>query len=252
MTELWLVDLEQAVPALEASEGVCPRVSPDDRARARRIADPVQRRRRLATYAALRIALERVAGSPVRGVDFVRSPDGKPHLAAGHAAFSLSHSDAFALIGVTRRGEIGVDLEQARSIHMSARRRQLIVAAANGLADRPLAADAGDDAFLKAWSRLEAFAKARGRGLAWLLEEVGVRRRDDHDRTMTPAQVEGAARHAAEDAGLKVCDLRLPRGLFGAVALERSASVPRVRAFPVQGAAIERLLRSRAAKPRVS
>lgn len=248
MTELWLVDLERVAPALEALERARPRLSPDDRARARRIVDPGERRRRLAAYAALRIALERVAGRPVRGADFVRSLDGKPSLVAGQAAFSLSHSPAFALIGVTGCGEIGVDLEQARSVRVSARHQELIVAAANGLADRPLAAEGGDEAFLRAWSRLEALAKARGGGLARLLAEVGVR--GAHDQTMTPARVEAAARRAVGGAGLKVRDLGLPRGLYGAVALAQAASVPRVRAFPVEGAAIERLLGSRARKSR--
>src|SRR6185503_19089389 len=135
MTELWLVDLERTARTLEALDGVRPMLSPGDRSRARRIADPVERRRRIAAYAALRVILERIAGTTVRGVDFVRSGDGKPSLAGGTAAFSLSHSDALAFIGVTRQGEIGVDLERARTIHMSVRRRQLFVAAANGLAD---------------------------------------------------------------------------------------------------------------------
>lgn len=248
MTELWLVDLARTAPALEALEGVQPRLSADDRARARRIADPGERRRRLAAYAALRVALERIAGRRVRGADFVRSPDGKPSLAEGHAAFSLSHSDEFALIGVTRRGEIGVDLEQARSVRVSVHRKQLIVAAGNGLASMLPAADAGEEAFLKAWSRLEAFAKARGCGLARLLAEVGVRA--PYDRMMTPARVEAAARRIVGEAGLKVRDLKLPHGLHGAVALRPSASVPRMRAFPVEGAAIERLLVSRVGKSR--
>jgi 4'-phosphopantetheinyl transferase len=250
MTELWLVDLERTAPALEALDGVRSVRSPDDRARARRIADPAERRRRIAAYAALRVILERIAGPGVRGVDFVRSADGKPSLAGGYAAFSLSHSDAFALIGVTRHGEIGVDLEQTRAIHMSLRRRQLIIAAASGLADAPLGDDADDQVFLRAWSRLEAFAKARAGGLARLLEDVGVRGRH-HDETMTHAEAEVAARRLVENAGLKVCDVKLSRGLYGAVALKPATSVPRVRAFPVEAGAIERLLEASAAKSRM-
>ena len=243
MTELWLVDLERTAPALEALESVAPRLSAEDRARAHRIGDLRERRHRLAAYMALRVVLERIAGRPVRGATFVRPTGGKPHLSGEKVAFSLSHSERFALVGVTRRGEIGVDLEEARGVRMSARRLWLIAAAGNGLGSTPLAAGDNEKAFLQAWSRLEAFAKARGSGLARLLADVGVR--GSRGRTASPARVEAAARRAAGEAGLKVRDLELPHGLHGAVALSRQVVAPRVQAFPVEGAAIGRLLVSR-------
>jgi phosphopantetheinyl transferase len=244
MTELWLVDLERAAPALEELEAAAPRLSPDDRRRVRQIRDLRERRRRLAAYVALRVALERMAGAVVRGAGFVRSPAGKPSLARGPAAFSLSHSGAFALIGVTRQGAIGVDLEPARGVRMSTHHQQLIMAAASGLASR----SHGDTvrpvaAFLQAWSRLEAFAKADGRGLARLLADVGMR--GEAGRMATHETVAAAARQLAEDTGLKVCDLQLPQGLHGAVALARQAPAPRVRAFPVDRRAIVRLTPAR-------
>ncbi len=98
---------------------------------------------------------------------------------------------------------------------------------------------------MQAWSRLEAFAKARGSGLARLLADVGVR-----GGSSTPARVEAAARRVVGEAGLKVRDLTLPPGLYGAVTVGEAASVPRVRAFPANGPAIERLLASRAAPGR--
>jgi 4'-phosphopantetheinyl transferase len=250
MTELWLVDLGRAAPALQALETVEPRLSPDDRARARQLTGPRRRRDRLSAYIALRIALERLVGGRVRGAAFVRSAVGKPSLAQGSAAFSLSHSDGLALIGVTRTGAIGVDLERARSVRASAHHQHLIVAAGRGLAPMPLPAQNVGEAhrqaaFLQAWSRLEAFAKARGRGLARLLADVGAR-----GRAATPAQVEAAARRIVGEAGVKVHDLKLPAGLHGAVALGRRAGVPRVRAFPVDGPAIARLLVPRRARGR--
>ena len=250
MTELWLVDLEQAAPALEALEADEPRLSSDDRARARQFTDPRQRRDRLAAYIAVRIALERMAGARVRKAAFVRSPGGKPSLAQGPAAFSLSHSDGLALIGVTRRGEIGVDLERARSVRVSARHQRLIVAAGRGLADMPLPAHGAregnpQEAFLQAWSRLEAFAKAHGRGLARLLVDVGVRGRTGGSGPATPARVEATARRLAKEAGITVRDLKLPQGLHGAVALGQGMRVPRVRTFPADGPAIAGLLAPR-------
>jgi 4'-phosphopantetheinyl transferase len=248
MTELWLVDLERAAPALEELEAAVPRLSPDDRRQVRHIGDLRARRHRLAAYAALRIALERMAGPGVRGARFVRSPAGKPSLARGRVAFSLSHSGGFALIGVTRYGAIGVDLEPTRNVRMSSHHQGSIVAAGRGLAAQGGGVTARPLAFLQAWSRLEAFAKADGRGLARLLADVGMR--GEAGRLATPATIEASARQVAEATGLKVCDLKLPQGLFGAVALARPASLPRVRSFPVDRPAIARLSSSRGAPHR--
>jgi 4'-phosphopantetheinyl transferase len=247
MTELWLVDLERAAPALEAIEQAEPRLAADDRARARQFADPRERRDRLAAYIALRIALERTIGpQQVRGIAFVRSGGGKPRLADGQADFSLSHSNGMALIGVTDRGDIGVDLESQRPVRVSLLRRQLIVAAGSGLAGAPVPS-ASDAAFLQAWSRLEAFAKAKGRGLARLLVDVGVR--GEGSDAATPARVEAAARRMVKEAHLTVHDLELLPGLHGAVAAEKSAAVPPIRSFPLDRSGIERLV-SRAASGR--
>jgi 4'-phosphopantetheinyl transferase len=246
MTELWLVDLERAAPVLEAIEQAEPRLSADDRARTHQLADPRERRHRLAAYVALRIALERIAGpQQVRGIAFVRFGGGKPRL-AGQVEFSLSHNGGTALIGVTGRGYIGVDLESQRPVRVSLLRRQLIVAAGDGLAGAPLAS-ASDAAFLQAWSRLEAFAKAKGRGLARLLEDVGVRGEGSH--AVTPARVEAAARRMITEACLAVHDLELRPDLYGAVAAEPFAAIPPVRSFPLDHPGIERLA-SRAASGR--
>jgi 4'-phosphopantetheinyl transferase len=248
MIELWLVDLERAAPALQAQERAQPRLSSDDRTRALQILDPRERRHRLAAYVALRAALERMAGREVRGAAFVRARSGKPRLAQGQATFSLSHSDGFALIGVARRGEIGVDLECARTVRVSTHRRRLIVAAGAGLAGTSLGEEsAADAAFLQAWSRLEAFAKARGSGLARMLADLGARGSDA--RAIAPSRVEAAARRLSEETRLQTYDLSLPSGLHGAVAIEHSLALPPVRSFPVDSAAIERLLALRA-RPR--
>ena len=248
MIELWLVDVDRAAPALEACEQAEPRLSSDDRARARRLNDPTERRRRLAAYIALRIAIERIAGPHVRGIAFVRSPGGKPRLADDEAVFSLAHSEGMALLGVARHGDIGIDLEHKRPVRVAQFRRPRIVAAGLGLGGATLRSD-GDEAFLQAWSRLEAFAKATGCGVARLLAEVGVR----GDTGCAPAsavRVEAAARRLAKEGGLAVHDLELRRDLYAAVAMEEATAVPPVRSFPHETSGIERLLSSRAASGR--
>jgi 4'-phosphopantetheinyl transferase len=238
--ELWLVDLDAAAPALEALERDVPRLSADDRERAKRLSDPRERRYRLAAYTALRGVLERVGGPGVRGQRFIRAAGGKPRLHAAGPAFSLSHTGGLALIGVAQSHTMGVDLEERRALAMSQRRRQEILAVGAGLADRPVG-DAGSDAdVLQAWCRLEACAKARGQGVARVLGELGLR--ETRGRQLAPTDIAGAARRLAREAGLAVRDVKLPPGLHSAVAYAESDAAPRLRRFPVERSAIERLL----------
>ena len=157
--ELWLVDCDRCAPALQLIERDLPRLTLDDRARAQAIKDRRERSRRLAAYTALRLLIERVAGPAVRGQPFVRVAGSKPTLAGGGAEFNLSHTDAHALIAVSRGLPLGVDIEKLRQAKMSARRLAEIVALGTGLGDKPLPRLDGERALLQAWARLEAFAK---------------------------------------------------------------------------------------------
>jgi len=240
--ELWLVDLETSALALEALERDVPRLSADDRDRASQLSETRERQRRLAAYTALRVVLERTVGPQMRGERFIRSPGGRPHLRAG-PSFSLSHTGSLALIGVARSHTIGVDLEETRTLKMSLRRREEIVAVGTGLAGRSAGArgDPGNDsAPLQAWCRLEAYAKARGHGIARLLGEIGLR--EARGRQFQLADIEAAARRLARGAGLSVRDLKMPPGMHGAVAHAGSGAARRLRHFPAERPAIARLL----------
>jgi 4'-phosphopantetheinyl transferase len=237
--QLWLVELDAAAPALEALECDLPRLSADDRDRVGRLSDAREQRHRLAAYMALRVVLERWGGAQVRGQRFIRSSSGKPRLGTAGPAFSLSHSGGLALIGVARSQAIGVDLEQMRTVAMSRRRQEEIEAVGAGFAAR-LAGDAGSDAgVLQAWCRLEACAKARGQGVARLLSELGLR--EARGRQLALAAIEDAARGLVREAGLSVSDLKLSKGLYGAVAYAGSGAAPRLRRFPTERAAIARV-----------
>jgi 4'-phosphopantetheinyl transferase len=198
---------------------------------------------------ALRVVLERMGGAGVRGQRFIRPPGGKPRLRAAGPAFSLAHTGSLALIGVARTQAIGVDLEETRALAMSQRRREEILAVGAGLAART-AGDAGSDAaVLQAWCRLEAYAKAKGRGIARVLGELGLR--EARGRQLAPADIETAARRLVREAGLTVGDVKLAPGLHGAVAYAGSGVAPRLRRFPAERRAIARLaLPARAALSR--
>ena len=102
---------------------------------------------------------------------------------------------------------------------------------------RPLPGEGGEDTFLQAWSRLEAYAKAHGDGLAKTLAALGVRGGDrSMPRTPSPADIETTARQRARSAGLNVHDVKLPEGYTGAVACAGPA--PRVRLLPSERRAL--------------
>jgi 4'-phosphopantetheinyl transferase len=239
--ELWLVDLERSADALAAMERATPRLAADERRRALRLGDTAERRHRLAAYTALRILLERAAGRGQRGRPLQRSRAGKPRLAGQGPQFSLSHTGGLALIGVAPGGgAIGVDLERARAIRVAPHRQSAICAAAAGLGPTPLP-PASDAAFLQAWTRLEAFAKAQGSGLASTLAALGLRITGGH--MPPPTALEAAARRLALGCRLEVRDVALGRSLYAAVALPAGLPAPRHRRFPVTRAALEALLR---------
>jgi 4'-phosphopantetheinyl transferase len=230
LSELWLVDLRKSGPALRSLERVAPSLSADDRARIRRLADPGERRQRLATYVALRILLARAAGRRVRRAHFSRGSRGKPRLAGAGVDFSLSHAAGLALIGVARAHCIGVDLEAKRPLRMSQRRREEVLAVGAGVSGLPAGDVMDDAAVLRAWCRLEAFAKALGLGIDALLAELGLRK--SSGRALQLAAIETAARRMAGAAKVSVRDIALPAALHGAVALGRDARPPRLRRFP--------------------
>ena len=238
MTELWLVDLKEAAPVLEALERETPRLSDDDRRRALCLRDAEDRRLRLAAYGALRIALERWGGERVRRTAYQRNRSGSPSL-AGMPAFSLSHADNLALIGVTPSRAIGVDLERERRVRVSARRRQEILAAGAGLCGA-LQGPPADRNFLQAWVRLEAYAKAQRESLGRVLDDLQLRA--PGRRALSLADIEAGARRQARRCALRVVDLAMPANLLGAVALEVAVGPPELRRFPADLGGVRRLL----------
>jgi 4'-phosphopantetheinyl transferase len=119
-------------------------------------------------HAALRRVLGAVLGVAPGDVRFERDGSGRPLLAGGGPAFSLSHSGDRALVAVRESGRIGVDVERLRDgidvDRFAARnftafeRAQIEACGAGGPAARR-------QAFFRVWTRKEAYVKALGRGL---------------------------------------------------------------------------------------
>jgi 4'-phosphopantetheinyl transferase len=240
--ELWLVDLARSAPLLEQMQQELPRLGVAERAAILALKPAELRQRRWTAHVALRLLLERVAGSGVRGRDLERQAGGKPRLRglAGEVEFSLSHADDLVLIAVARGCAIGVDLERVRAVAISPARRLGILRAAAALSPAPPAAAPADEAFMRAWVRLEAVAKASGDGLAHTLSALGLRA---GGASASPAEVARLARSFLATKGLSVHDLALAEDAVAAVAIAALVGVPPVRAFPSDRAGITGLLR---------
>jgi 4'-phosphopantetheinyl transferase len=239
--ELWCVDLSAASDALHTLESRTVRLAEQDRQTASSMSDQGAAREWLATHIALRLLLERAVGARWRGVPLTRKSGVRPYLEGASIAFSLSHVDGVALIALAHGGDIGVDVERARRVRVREPRRGLIAAAGAQLnAGQPLPAKDGDDHFLQAWVRLEAFAKAQGCGIGRLLTQLGI----VGGRDVAAGDLKDAVEAARAGARARVVhDLDLGReGLFAAVALPPAQSVPDVRWLPASVAGLAALI----------
>jgi 4'-phosphopantetheinyl transferase len=238
--ELWCVDLGAAGPALHTLEERTPRLSPADRVRASDLTDPIVRAEWLATHIALRLLIERAAGTQWRRAVFTRSERGKPHLDGTPLTFSISHAPGLALIGLAPRGSIGVDIERPRRVRVGEARRARIEEAGAALSNEPLPTE-GNARFLQAWVRLESLAKADGCGIGRLLTRLGVLGAGGAARTEQRAASEIVAELVRESPHTVVSDLQLGDGVFAAVVVAGTEPPAEVSWLPSSVEGLEKL-----------
>lgn len=227
-TQLWLIGLDRSAAGLLDCESNCPRLAPGDLARLQAIRDPETQRLRGAAYIAQRLILERQFGAALRSVDLTRDAQGRPHLPAGYSgSLSLAHTGNYALIAASHAPRIGVDLEIPRHVLMPIERRQIIEAAAAQLSQHALP-EMPDARFLQSWTRLEALAKADGRGIGHVLTAIGA---VGQPRGAADPTRQSAAASIAASLDLHVHDLDAGPGLYAAVATPDKTK-PAVRIWP--------------------
>jgi len=163
---VWRIALD--VPA-RCVQALSPLLSPDETTRAERFLLEVVRSRFIVSHGATRRILSRYLHTEPEAIRFTTSARGKPAVVATDLSppirFSLSHSEDVALCAVARDRELGVDVERLRP-----------VAPWRHIADRTFAQDEiqalravdeerAGEAFLRCWTRKEAYSKARGEGI---------------------------------------------------------------------------------------
>ena len=200
-----------------ALEGV---LDAGERARADRFRFARDRRRYVVARGLLRELLAGCSGLDPEEIRFRVGSHGKPAWggdgsAATAVRFNVSHSGDRALFALGEDGrELGVDLESAARLGDA---RDLPALAARTLtpADlarwRELPASERVGAFLRAWTRLEAYGKATGQGLGHVLSTVGVT-----FGVGEPARLLGPAAATAAN-GWRLFDLPVGEGWAGAV-----------------------------------
>jgi 4'-phosphopantetheinyl transferase len=174
---VWRTELDPPAEDVERHEQT---LTPDELARADRFYFPRDRRQFIVARGVLRALLGAYLGIPPDQVRFRYAPQGKPALdtdameMGGRLQFNLSHSGTLALFAFVRRRQIGVDLE---SVHREVSVDQIsnrFFTPREITALRSLPEDDRREAFFRAWTRKEAYIKARGEGLSLGLDQIDV------------------------------------------------------------------------------
>jgi 4'-phosphopantetheinyl transferase len=207
---VWLVRADHATLCMVCCENL---LGTAERERAARFKFEKDRRLYTVAHAALRSVLADYLILTPADLQFETGPRGKPRLAPtfrnDSLEFNLSHSSEVALIAVTRKREIGVDVEQVKKQFAFAEVAERYFTAKEVSAIRALPEGLQRRAFYQCWTSKEAFLKAKGVGLSGELDEVEILF-GDKDRVQVKSTLSGW--YLSE---LNPCD-----DYVGAVALE--------------------------------
>jgi 4'-phosphopantetheinyl transferase len=172
---IWRVPLDQSSETTAFSLAV---LSTDEREKAARFHFDKDRSQFVQARAALRFVLSEYLQVAPRNLGFAYGTHGKPALADGDTEsslqFNLSRRDGLALIAVTRGREIGVDVELIRADVPFFEIAGVSFSAAESATLRTLPESLRVAGFYNCWTRKEAFAKARGEGLYFPLQQFDV------------------------------------------------------------------------------
>lgn len=167
-------------------------ISEEERQRAARFRFERDARRYLAARTTLRELLALHVDAEPRDLDLALGQWGKPWLRSDpQMFFNVAHSEDLALFAFSRIGQVGVDVEFARSIDpvslaatcFSEREREEMLATPP--AERL-------DAFFRGWVRKEAIVKADGRGFSERLDTFTVSLSDPVLLSVPPPDPPGA------------------------------------------------------------
>jgi 4'-phosphopantetheinyl transferase len=162
--DIWAAPLDVPEPAAARLSAV---LAPDERERAARYCFARDQRRFGLARAWLRHVIASYTGVRAEELRFSPGRHGKPELAGGGSwpRFNLSHAEELVVVAVGPR-EVGVDVEHLGAAHDwdGLLASVCTVAEASAILDQPHGRR--PEAFLRCWTRKEAYLKARGVGLS--------------------------------------------------------------------------------------
>jgi len=143
-------------------------LSEAERARAGRIRLHRQRKEYIVTRGLLRSILAKYLNTHPGELDFGYSRFGKPSIrsASGeNITFNVAHSDGMALYAITRKREIGIDLERINPSLLDDRTVAECLTSTEVRVMTSLPVKEREKFFFECWTRKESYLKARGVGL---------------------------------------------------------------------------------------
>jgi 4'-phosphopantetheinyl transferase len=160
---------------LDAAPGDSAVLSEDELERAGRFHFERDRRRFVTGRSTLRQIVARYLDASPREIVFEYGPQGKPRVSESAISFNISHSGACALFAFATQFEIGVDVEQFDQARSDDEHVAVSFFSPSEVATlRSHSASSRSRAFLRCWTRKEAFIKARGDGLTLPLQDFDV------------------------------------------------------------------------------
>ncbi|MGQ0640540.1 MAG: 4'-phosphopantetheinyl transferase family protein [Gemmatimonadaceae bacterium] len=193
-------------------------LSPEERAIAAGFDSVDRRRSYVVAHALLRAILGRITGVAPNEIVFRYGQRGKPEIASPEqdVQFNMSHSRDVVLVAVTHGRRVGVDIEHIDEPGDVRRITARFLSPRDRDAIEQLPADRRRDAFLRCWTRKEAYMKARGDGISRPLDDFDVTPAPDAAR----ARLSKAASDPNDTEAWELADVSAPRGFMAAIAVE--------------------------------
>ena len=179
-TQLWWCEIAPDPERLEVFDHL---LSHAERARAARFGDRRLRDRYVMGRGSLRSILASALGCDAASVEIERGHRGRPQIAGALAFdFNISHTAGVAIVGITRIGRIGVDVERLdRAINVAGIARKFMTSNERETIGG-LDGDSARRRLLTLWTCKEAMSKATGDALTAPFGQIDITVNDQRRR----------------------------------------------------------------------
>jgi 4'-phosphopantetheinyl transferase len=212
---VWIAQVSQAHDSLAFLE---PCLDGRDRERAARFRFPEDRARFILGRGLLRKCLGHYLPQSPKTVELALTNRGRPFFPRDEKLqFSISHTHDLVAVALTADARIGLDLEFVQPDLNLIELAERIFSPDDLRAFQALPAAEKPAAFFRAWTRKEAYLKARGEGIAEKLQEISV----SFGPEKTVSVTDGRDKYAANT--WRLLSLPVPAGYAGTLACDDPA-----------------------------